>query len=62
VKDLALVLLLVGFAWYPIAEIILHKLRPDSAAPITSLTFFLHLTQSFIPLVLAIAAAVLYFR
>jgi hypothetical protein len=62
VKDLALVLLLVGFTWYPIAEIILHKLRPDSAAPPTPLTFSLHLSQSFIPFVVSIAAAVLYFR
>jgi hypothetical protein len=62
VKNLALMFLLMGFMWYLVTEIVLHKLRKDSSVPSTSFTFFLHLSQSFVPLVLFVAAAILYLR
>jgi hypothetical protein len=59
-KNNAILILMIAIIWYPYIEFILHQFRHANKSG-NYFIFVLHLTQSFIPLVLSVIATILYF-
>jgi hypothetical protein len=58
-KDIAILILIIAVIWYPFVECILYKYRSTNDPD--NFSFFLHLTQTLIPIFLSVISAILYF-